>query len=136
MGGDQKRDFIYVTDVVDAFKKALFSECSGYVYNVGSGKPQSINTLIKLLGNPEKVHILKRPGEPGITHAAIYRIQQDLGWTPKVSFSEGVHEMLKNIDYWRDAPVWTPELIAEETKQWFECLGGSNEGSQLSETTV
>jgi UDP-glucose 4-epimerase len=31
--------------------------------------------------------------------------------------------MLKAIDYWREAPVWTPETIAEATKDWFTYLG-------------
>jgi UDP-glucose 4-epimerase len=30
--------------------------------------------------------------------------------------------VLDNIDYWRDAPLWTPESIAEATKTWFSCL--------------
>jgi UDP-glucose 4-epimerase len=35
----------------------------------------------------------------------------------------GVQNMLKAIDYWRDAPVWTPEAIAVATKDWFTYLG-------------
>jgi UDP-glucose 4-epimerase len=31
--------------------------------------------------------------------------------------------MLANIELWRDAPVWTPETIQQETKSWFEHLG-------------
>ena len=31
--------------------------------------------------------------------------------------------MLADIDYWRDAPLWDPESIAEATKTWFEYLG-------------
>jgi len=30
--------------------------------------------------------------------------------------------MLDNIDYWKNAPVWTPETIKEATKPWFEFL--------------
>ena len=35
----------------------------------------------------------------------------------------GVEIMLENIDYWREAPVWTPASIGEATKDWFNCLG-------------
>jgi len=35
--------------------------------------------------------------------------------------------MLKNIDYWKDAPVWTPEKIGEATKDWFRFLGDRKE---------
>ena len=50
-------------------------------------------------------------------------IQQDLHWKPKVPIEQGVEEILKNIDYWREAPVWKPEKIAEVTKDWFKYLG-------------
>ena len=48
--------------------------------------------------------------------ADITRIRNRIGWEPKVSFEDGVKEMLANIDYWRDAPVWTPTSIADATK--------------------
>ena len=31
--------------------------------------------------------------------------------------------MLDSIEYWRDAPVWTPNAISEATKGWFKYLG-------------
>jgi UDP-glucose 4-epimerase len=31
--------------------------------------------------------------------------------------------MLDNIDYWRDAPVWTPDAINDATSDWFKYLG-------------
>lgn len=40
-----------------------------------------------------------------------------------MSFEAGVQEILKNIDYWREAPVWTPDKITEATKDWFKYLG-------------
>jgi UDP-glucose 4-epimerase len=30
--------------------------------------------------------------------------------------------MMENIDYWREAPVWTPASIADATKDWFQYL--------------
>jgi UDP-glucose 4-epimerase len=32
--------------------------------------------------------------------------------------------MLKNLDYWRQAPVWDPVSIAGATKNWFTFLEG------------
>ena len=119
--GKQTRDFIYVSDVVNAFINAAESGINQRRFNVGSGNPQSINKLVSLLGG-EVINIPKRPGEPDCTHADIREIKATLGWKPIVNFEEGVSEMLKNIDYWNRAPVWTPELIEAATKEWFEYL--------------
>ncbi|HNQ36178.1 MAG TPA: GDP-mannose 4,6-dehydratase, partial [bacterium] len=119
--GSQTRDFVFVTDVARAFVAAAESEAAGQVFNVGSGRPQSINRIVELLGG-EKIHIPRRPGEPDCTHADISRITAELGWRPEVSLEAGVKIMLENIDYWRQAPLWTPEKIAEATRDWFTHL--------------
>jgi len=121
--GNQKRDFVFVKDVARAFRMAAESGITGEIFNVGTGNPQSVNRLVELLGG-EKVHIPKRPGEPDITQADITKIKAALGWKPDTSFEDGVGIMLDNIDYWRKAPVWTPETIGENTKTWFKYLGG------------
>lgn len=119
--GAQSRDFTFVTDVVNAFVMAAQSKIQNEVLNVGSGNTYSINKLVKLMGG-EAIHIPKRPGEPDRTMADTARIQKVLGWQSQVPFEEGVQIMLYNIDYWSDAPLWTPETIAEATQEWFECL--------------
>jgi len=120
--GTQSRDFLYVTDVARAFLAAAETSRVGQVWNLGAGKPQTVNRLVELLGG-EKVHIPKRPGEPDCTWADITRITGELTWKPEVSFDEGVAKMVAAIDYWRDAPLWEPESIAKATKTWFEYLG-------------
>ncbi len=70
----------------------------------------------------EKIFIAKRPGEPDCTWADISKIQKELKWAPRVSFEEGVAVTLKNIDHWRDAPVWDPESIEKVTENWFKML--------------
>ena len=120
--GKQKRDFLYVTDVANAFYKASVTKKNLNVWNLGSGNPQSINYLIKLLGRPKLVYLPKRPGEPEITYADITRIKKDLNWAPKVSFEEGVKKIIKNIDYWRDAPLWNKSNIKKATKTWFKYM--------------
>lgn len=120
--GEQTRDFTYVSDAVDALLTVAASDKAGSVYNVGSGNPVSVNELVRLLGSPETVHIPKRPGEPDCTFADISAIQRDLGWRPKVTLADGVKTMLANIDYWRDAPVWTTASIERATADWFRFL--------------
>ena len=120
--GSQTRDFTFVTDVVAAFIAAAKSQATGLPMNVGSDHSYSVNRLVELLGGPV-VHIPKRPGEPDCTYADTRRIKEKLDWRPRVSLEEGVGILLENIDYWRQAPVWTVDKIDEATKDWFKYLG-------------
>ena len=119
--GTQRRDFLYVTDVAEAFLAAAETDLIGHIWNLGAGNPQSVNRLIELLGGPV-TYIPKRPGEPDVTWADISRISAELGWRQKVSFEDGVGEILANIDYWREAPLWEPESIANATRTWFQFM--------------
>jgi UDP-glucose 4-epimerase len=119
--GTQTRDFVYVTDVCRAFLLAAESDVTGEVFNLGAGNPQLINKLAALIGG-EITYLPKRPGEPDCTWADISKIQRTLGWSPTVSFEEGVATMLGHIEHWSDAPVWDPASIAEATKTWFQFL--------------
>jgi UDP-glucose 4-epimerase len=122
--GTQTRDFVFVSDVADAFAAAALSDVTGEVFNVGSGAPQSVNRLAELVGGPV-THLPKRPGEPDVTHADIGKISRSLGWGPKVSFEDGVRIMMARLADWRHAPVWTPERIHEATREWFDRLGAA-----------
>lgn len=119
--GTQSRDFIHVSDVVRAMLMAADSSYTG-IYNVGTGKPVSVNRIVEILGAKDVVHIPKRPGEPQIGCADIGKIKRDLGWEPKVSIEEGVSELLTHLEEYKDAPVWEPDTIAEATKEWFARL--------------
>lgn len=119
--GTQRRDFLYVTDVAEAFLAAGLTDKVNDTWNLGAGNPQSVNRLVELLGG-ERQTIPKRPGEPDVTFADVGKITRELGWKPKVSFEEGVSRILANIEYWREAPLWTPEKIAEATSTWFRLL--------------
>jgi UDP-glucose 4-epimerase len=120
--GEQTRDFTYVTDVASALIAAAASTRVGDIYNVGSGCSVSINKLVELLGC-NKINIPKRPGEPDCTFADIQKIRKDLNWSPSVSIEQGVQIVLENIEYWRNAPVWSPESISSATSDWFKYLG-------------
>ena len=119
--GTQRRDFLYVTDVAKAFLAAAQTTHVGRYWNLGAGNPQSVNRLVELLGG-SKVQIPKRPGEPDCTWADITRITADLGWKPEVSFEDGVARIVANIDYWKDAPLWDSDSIANATRTWFRYL--------------
>ena len=121
--GKQTRDFTFVSDIANACYTAVQHEkAMGQIFNVGSGNTYSVNLLTQLLGG-EVIYIPKRPGEPDTTFADISKIKSVLGWSPKVSFEEGVNIMLENIEYWREAPLWDPVSIEGATRDWFKYLG-------------
>ncbi len=122
--GTQTRDFTFVSDVADAIYSASHSDVTGKIFNVGSGKTISVNRIVELLGG-DKVHIPKRPGEPDCTFADIEKIKSLIGWSPKVSIEDGIQELIRKIDYWREAPVWTPDKIKDATSDWFKYLGNA-----------
>lgn len=120
--GTQRRDFVYVTDVARAYLLAAESDRTGEVYNLGGGgQPPTINDLVRLMGG-DVVYVPKRPGEPECTWADVTKIQRHLGWTPTVSFAQGVASMLRHIEEWRTAPLWTPDTIEAATRVWFQHL--------------
>jgi UDP-glucose 4-epimerase len=121
--GTQQRDFTYVSDAVEALIAAARSDRVGRSYNVGSDNPVPVNRLVELLRARETVHIPRRPGEPDCTFADTGRIKAELGWAARVPIEQGVAHMMAAIEYWRDAPVWTPASIATATADWFKYLG-------------
>ncbi len=120
--GKQKRDFIHVRDVSKAFYKAGVSQQKNEIFNVGSGKPVSVNYLLQLIGGQQKVYVPKRPGEPNVTHADIKKIKKFLKWKPEISIEKGIKNVLENINYWKSAPLWDKNKIGIATKNWFKYL--------------
>ncbi len=119
--GNQKRDFLYISDLCEAFYKASISNYKNEIFNLGSGNPKKINYLAKLIYN-KKVFLPWRPGEPKKTDANIDKISKKLNWRPKISLKEGIKIILKNIDWWKKAPLWTPKKIKTATKNWNKYL--------------
>jgi UDP-glucose 4-epimerase len=95
--GSQRRDFIHVRDVVSANILALEhgreKGVRGEIFNVGSGENLSVKELADMI-SPNQVHTEARKGDAAATLADISRIKAALGWSPKVSFAEGLKELI------------------------------------------
>jgi UDP-glucose 4-epimerase len=91
--GSQRRDFVHVRDVVAANIAALESAARGMVFNVGSGTSLSVKELANMI-SPDQIHTEGRKGDSLATLADITKIKDALGWTPKISFAEGLKELL------------------------------------------
>jgi len=92
--GRQRRDFIHVRDVVAANIAALESSVRGEVFNVGSGTSLSVQELADMI-SPHQVHTEARKNDSAATLADISKIQAMLGWSPKISFCDGLKELLR-----------------------------------------
>lgn len=96
--GLQSRDFAYIDDVVAANIAAATADsakCSGKAYNIAGGSAYSLMDLLRILGEilevtPEPVHVDPRPGDVRHTRADITAASQDLGFTPGVTFEDGL----------------------------------------------
>ena len=119
--GNQTRDFIHVKDLVNGIIKAALSKKKNKIYNIGGGKEVKVNKIAELVGG-KKIHIPKRPGEPDRSLANISKIKKDLKWEPKIGIEKGIKNLLGKINYWKNAPVWTPASIKEATRIWFRLL--------------
>ena len=120
--GKQKRDFTYVSDIVEAlYLLAKNIKIKHHIFNIGSGKTVSINKLVSLL-NGKKIFIPKRPGEPDITFANISKIKKTLEWKPKVNIEKGSKIMLSKLNDYKDQPLWNKLKIKKATSEWFKFL--------------
>ncbi len=91
--GLQSRDFVHVRDVARANILAFESELHGRTYNVGSGVAVTVKELANKL-SPKQIHEDRRAGDAEVTLADISRIKAELGWSPEISFDEGMKELL------------------------------------------
>lgn len=91
--GLQKRDFVYVYDVVNANILAATKEIDekyyGQVYNVGSGENVSILEIAQMISD-DYVFIPPRLGEAKTTLANIDKIKNVFGWNPNINIKNNV----------------------------------------------
>ncbi len=92
--GLQSRDFIHVRDVARANILAFESPLHGRTYNVGSGTAVTVKELANRIST-NQIHEDRRAGDAEITLADISRIKEELGWSPEISFEDGMKELLQ-----------------------------------------
>ena len=102
--GRQRRDFLFVEDVADAFVCLLASKVSGAV-NIASGIPVTVHDLVRGIASRLDGEALLRfgarpaaPGDPDTLSADVTRLRDELGWTPQYSLGRGLDV---TIDWWR-----------------------------------
>jgi ADP-L-glycero-D-manno-heptose 6-epimerase len=98
--GEQKRDFVYVKDIVAGSISALEASRSG-IYNLGCGKARTFNELVdvlnKSLGTNFEADYIDNPHAhyQNFTQADLSNVRNGLGYEPKFPLEEGVRDYME-----------------------------------------
>lgn len=118
--GKESRDFVFITDVVDATIAGIESPlANNQVFNVGTGVATTVlevaTTLVKSYGANSPVTVTGnfRLGDIRHNYADMSKIKRMLGFVPKISFEEGIHQFTKWVNQQAVLPSKYDESINE-----------------------
>ena len=99
--GNQKCDFCFIDDAIEAIFKTLFTNKSnGEVINIGYGKPlkikDTINLVCKLIGKGQPLFgkLKYKKGTNMKLYPDIRKAKKIIGWTPKINFFQGIKKTI------------------------------------------
>lgn len=121
--GMQERDWLFVEDYCRAIVLALEKAKPGSVYNVSAGTPQPnlkiVRTILQHLGKPESLmqYVKDRPGHDRRYALDSSKMQRELGWSPKVSFEEGIR---RTIDWYQANSAWLDHARSGEYRNYYD----------------
>ncbi|HNZ24238.1 MAG TPA: GDP-mannose 4,6-dehydratase [Polyangiaceae bacterium] len=97
--GTFSRDFTYVQDTVEGFLAAMHAPSGFHVYNLGAGKPFSVNELVSTIERVMQTqaiirHAEEQKGDVPTTFACTQRAEQQLGWSPRIDLEEGIRRFV------------------------------------------
>jgi UDP-glucose 4-epimerase len=101
--GEQTRDFIFVSDVVEANMKALTTEKgAGQYFNIATGNKITLNDLLKTLCDIYDIDFMVNYGEPRMgdikeSYAVIDKAKTTLNWSPSVELSKGLKMLCASL---------------------------------------
>ena len=121
--GRQVRNWLYVEDFARAIDLALESGRPGEVYNVGGpSEAENIDVVKKILeltGRDESLieYVTDRPGHDRRYSLSSAKLQDELGWTPRMGFEEG---LTRTVDWYRDNEWWWQPMRSGEYREYYE----------------
>lgn len=95
--GKQKRDFLHIKDLNEAiYRSIIMKKSNNEIYNLGSGKAQSIIYLKKIISNlKDHIFLNKRNDDIEVSISDIRKVKKHLKWSPKISLISGVKDMME-----------------------------------------
>ena len=100
--GNQCRDFLYISDAIDAIIKSILKKkiIKKEIINIGSGKCIKLKKIIELVKKETKKlsiiygSIPLRKHEPMKNYSNIIKAKKKLGWSPKISLNQGLRKTI------------------------------------------
>lgn len=101
--GTITRDYIYISDVIDAMLSAIDYKGHHHLFNIGSGKPASLldvlSNIEQVLGFKVKTNFVKgRSFDVPVNVLKIDAARRELDWLPKISMRDGISRMVKWLE--------------------------------------
>ena len=128
--GQNVRDWLFVTDHCEAIRTVLADGKIGETYNIGGRNELKnldvVNMICSVLDE-------LRPGDPVVPHAQLIKfvadrpghdrryamntakIEAELGWKPRETFSTGIR---KTVEWYLDNEAWVQSVISGNYQQW------------------
>ncbi len=115
------REWLFVSDCADAILIALEKAKAGSVYNIGSNNEKQnievVKSILKLLDKDENLieFVKDRLGHDFRYSVNIDKIKNELGWTPKVNFEEGIKS---TVQWYLDNNYWVESKLDYLRQYW------------------
>jgi UDP-glucuronate 4-epimerase len=98
--GSSSRDYSYIDDIVDGIFSVMNMPDGFQIFNLGNSSAILLNDLIKLIGKalrkaPQVKYVNKQEGDVDETLADLAKSREILGYTPKISITEGIKRFIE-----------------------------------------
>lgn len=120
--GENIRDWLHVTDHCHAIDMILREGRDGEVYNIGGNNEIKNIDIVRMicheLDKPESliIHVEDRKGHDKRYAINSTKIRSELGWIPKIKFSDGLKE---TIDWYLNHQEWWERIISKEYTDFY-----------------
>ncbi|OGP75244.1 MAG: dTDP-glucose 4,6-dehydratase [Deltaproteobacteria bacterium RBG_16_49_23] len=117
------RDWIYVEDHCRALDQVLRQGREGEVYNIGGGNERTnlyvAKNILDRLGKPHSLirSVADRPGHDRRYAIDFSKVKRELGWTPTVSFEEGID---RTVEWYQNHREWWKKIKTGEYLDYYK----------------
>ena len=126
--GINVRDWLFVEDHCSAIDLIIRKGKVGEIYNVGGHNEKTnlevVKTILKILGKSEDLieFVTDRKGHDQRYAIDPTKIENELGWTPKTKFDDGIK---KTVAWYLENKTWWEKIISGEYQNYYAKMYGN-----------